>query len=89
MFKIIAIRPLNGCRDSALKCLKIGQLYYLCNDYTITENGISMRDNYVRPLPKDFFSPGNESQLQVNIAAIVGMNGDGKRFRGEFLFLQN
>ena len=37
-----------------------------------------MRDNYVRPLPKDFFSSGNGSQLQVNIAAIVGMNGDGK-----------
>lgn len=78
MFKLIAIRPLEGCRDSALKCLKIGQLYYLCNDYTITEDGISMRDNYVRLLPKDFFSPGNGSQLQVNIAAIVGMNGDGK-----------
>lgn len=78
MFKLIAIRPLEGCRDSALKCLKIGQLYYLCNDYTITEDGISMRDNYVRLLPKDFFSPGYGSQLQVNIAAIVGMNGDGK-----------
>ena len=40
---------------SALKCLKIEQMYYFCNDYIITDGGIRMRDEYVRPLPEDFF----------------------------------
>ena len=69
---------MRGCRLSALKCLRIGQMYYLCNDYTITEDGISMRDEYVKPLPEDFFSLDNRSSLEINISAVVGMNGDGK-----------
>ena len=78
MFKFIAIRPLKGCRESALKCLQIGQLYYFCNDYIITEEGIRMRDEYVRPLPEDFFTINGSSNPHVNISAVVGMNGDGK-----------
>ena len=78
MFKLIAIRPLKGCRKSALKCLKVGQIYYFCNDYIITEDGISLRDDYVKPLPEDFFSIGLNSDLRINVSAIVGMNGDGK-----------
>ena len=78
MFKLIALRPLEGCRESALKCLKKGQLYYFCNDYTITKDGICYRDEYVKPLPDDFFSLYGNSKLQVNVSAIVGMNGDGK-----------
>ena len=53
-------------------------MYYLCNDYTITEDGISMRDEYVKPLPEDFFFLDNRSSLEINISAVVGMNGDGK-----------
>ena len=78
MFKLIAIRPLKGCRKSALKCLKEEEIYYFCNDYTITEDGISLRDNYVRPLPDDFFSIEASSKIQINVSAVVGMNGDGK-----------
>lgn len=78
MFKLIAIRPLKGCRESALKCLTIGQMYYFCNDYIITDDGIRMRDEYVRPLPGDFFTTKGNNGLQVNISAVVGMNGDGK-----------
>ena len=78
MFKLIAIRPLKGCRKSALKCLKEGLMYYFCNDYVITEDGICMRDEYVRPLPEDFFSIKGSSNIQINVSAVVGMNGDGK-----------
>lgn len=78
MFKLIALRPLKGCRESALKCLKIGQMYYFCNDYIITEDGIRMRDEYVKPLPEDFFTTTESKGLRVNISAVVGMNGDGK-----------
>lgn len=78
MFKLIAIRPLKGCCKSVCKCLKIDKMYYFCNDYYITENGICLRDEYVKPLPNDFFSLGTSSTLQINISAVVGMNGDGK-----------
>ena len=67
MFKLIALRPLKGCRESALKCLKIGQMYYFCNDYIITEDGIRMRDEYVKPLPEDFFTTTESKGLRVNI----------------------
>ena len=36
------------------------------------------RDEYVRPLPEDFFTAKHNNGLQVNISAVVGMNGDGK-----------
>ncbi len=78
MFKLIAIRPLEGCRKSALKCLREGQLYYFCNDYRITGDGIELRDEYIRPLPGDFFKIKTSSPLQINVSAVVGMNGDGK-----------
>lgn len=37
-----------------------------------------MRDEYVRPLPEDFFSIKGSSNIQINVSAVVGMNGDGK-----------
>lgn len=78
MLKLIAIKPLDGCCASVCKCLSIGKMYYFCNDYYITEDGIELRDEYVKLLPKDFFSFGTKCTLQINISAIVGMNGDGK-----------
>lgn len=78
MLKLIAIKPLDGCCASVCKCLSIGKMYYFCNDYYITEDGIELRDEYVKLLPKDFFSLGTKRTLQINVSAIVGMNGDGK-----------
>lgn len=78
MFKLIAIRPLNGCAGYISKCLKIGEIYYFCNDYLITDDGISIRDEYIKILPEDFFSLDAPSKLQINVSAVVGMNGDGK-----------
>lgn len=78
MLKLLAVRPLPGCRQSALKCLRVGQMYYLCNDFRISENVVSLRDEYVQPLPSDFFSFSKEDSLNINVSAVVGMNGDGK-----------
>lgn len=77
MFKLIGVRPLKGCRQSILKCLKEGQMYYFCNDYIVADDKVISRD-YARPLPMDFFSLEKNPRLQVNISAIVGMNGYGK-----------
>ena len=73
MFKLIALRPLKGCCKSALKCLEVGQMYYFCNDYVITEDEIMLRDEYVRPLPEDFFTIDEQKNLKINVSAIVGM----------------
>ncbi len=78
MLKLLAVQPLEGCEKCVHKCLKIGQMYYLCNDYIITDDFISLRDEYVRELPVDFFSIEPHEKLQINVAAIAGMNGDGK-----------
>lgn len=78
MFKLIAIKPLKGCKQHILKCLKIDMMYYFCNDYTITNDGIEMCDEYVKPLSEDFFSLDKNPKLHINVSAVVGMNGDGK-----------
>lgn len=78
MLKIIAVKPLKGCLRSILKCLKEEHIYYFCNDYSITDEGIALRDKYVKPLPDNFFSTEENPRLQINISAVVGMNGDGK-----------
>lgn len=78
MFKLIAVRPLKGCRSSALKCLIEDQMYYFCNDYFITDDGICMRDEYVKPTPDSFFIIGGNTTIQMNVSAIVGKNGEGK-----------
>lgn len=78
MLKLIAIRPLPGCRQSALKCLRVGQMYYLCNDFRILEDSVALKDEFVRLLPADFFSLSPDDALNINVSAVVGMNGDGK-----------
>ena len=69
---------MEGCRKSVCKCLSVGKMYYFNNDYYITDDSICLRDEYIRLLPDDFFSLDATSTLQINISAVVGMNGDGK-----------
>ena len=78
MFKLIAVRPLKGCGKHILKCLIEEQMYYFCDDFVITESGIALREGHTKTLPNKFFSLGGMSELEVNISAVVGMNGDGK-----------
>ena len=78
MFKLIAVRPLKGCGKHILKCLIEEQMYYFCDDFVITEGGIALREGHTKTLPNKFFSLGGMSELEVNISAVVGMNGDGK-----------
>lgn len=78
MFKILAVRPLKGCGKHIRKCLEEGQMYYFCDDFVITEGGIALRDGHAKPLPNNFFGLSGSSGLEVNISAVVGMNGDGK-----------
>ena len=90
MFKLLAIRPLEGCASHIRKCLKTGMMYYFCNDYIIEPGShIRRRSKNIKPLKEDFFTVVSESDYSednrserksptVSVSAIVGMNGDGK-----------
>lgn len=89
MFKIIAIRVLPGCAEYIRKCLGVNQYYYLCNDYSVSENGsvITRRSENIAPLADDFFALSETHSMGVglNFSAIVGMNGDGKSLLVELI----
>lgn len=76
MFKIIALRVLDGCEEHIYKCLHVGMMYYFCNDYVIGEGRRCVRriSKNLKPIRNDFFGTCPE----VNVSAVVGMNGDGK-----------
>ena len=79
-FKLIAVRILPGCKESYVKCLKVGVFYYLNNDFVIADDGktIRRRSKYIDPLDDKFFCLDGDYNLQINLSAIVGKNGDGK-----------
>ena len=88
MFKLLALRVLDGCGKHIQKCLKKDVYYYFCSDFRFEEYGKVYRGSkYSKPLPEDFFSapsqepiPLNEETFTtiINVNAIVGKNGDGK-----------
>ncbi|MDL2277398.1 ATP-binding protein [Parabacteroides sp. OttesenSCG-928-G07] len=79
-FKLIALRPLDGCAEHILKCLSIGYTYYFSNDYIVSQDDkVEPAQTNLQPLSSGFFSnKGSANTPLVNISAIVGKNGDGK-----------
>jgi len=77
--KIIAIKPLEGCNKKFLKGLKEEQLYLFDKAYSIGEDGLIKYDK------ENDIQLFNQSDLQVNINAIVGRNGTGKSTLVELL----
>ncbi|MCP1301263.1 hypothetical protein NK356_18960 [Chryseobacterium sp. S0630] len=88
-FKIIAIRPLDGCHTNVLNNLSVNQFYFFSNNYkpTVDNNYVEKIEN--KSLPKNFFyNPivNSKSSLEfINIQAIVGKNGEGKSSLVELL----
>ena len=78
MLRLIAIRPLDGCRDYTLKCLHADETYYFCNLFDIAEDGTIVR----RRIPQNTAYEGiyqiNYGPTKLMLSAIVGKNGDGK-----------
>lgn len=96
-FKLLAIRPLDGCDKKFLKVLKEGVIYKMYNDYEFV-----MKDskkihsevksvNYNRTIPSDFYNIKTTSSvnpdLEINVSAIVGKNGSGKSSIIELLYV--
>lgn len=80
-FKLLAIRPLNGCNPKFLKNLKENQVYQFYNDYEFqfkdgneSKDVLNVKKNE-QTIPENFF--GND-KLKINVSAIVGKNGSGK-----------
>lgn len=88
-FKLIAIRPLEGCNTKFLKVLKAGEIYQFYNDYHFKFNNDGKKKEvvsieYIPTVPDNLYDVGD---LKVNISAIVGKNGSGKSSLLELLFL--
>ncbi len=83
-FKLIAIRPLEGCNEKFLKNLLPDQVYQFYNDYefvdgvgqTITDYPKSQPVKIVKEKKQDV--PKNLYGNNINVSAIVGKNGSGK-----------
>ncbi|MDB5232988.1 MAG: hypothetical protein JWN76_3793 [Chitinophagaceae bacterium] len=85
-FKLIGIKPLEGCSKKFLKVLQKNELYFFYKGYTVSstseqEEHIILDSNI---LPEDFFSNGNP---YISICAIVGKNGSGKSTLVELLYV--
>lgn len=86
-FKLLAIRPLEGCNEKYRKNLIPGQIYQFYQDYQFEisedENGkevVSVKPLEEDNIPSDLYSIKRENKpdLDINISAIVGKNGSGK-----------
>ena len=82
MFKLLAFQVLKDCEEYIRRCLKPDMIYYLCNDYDISGSNknwiISKTNGGDRGLDESFFKVSQNSNLNLNISAIVGENGSGK-----------
>jgi hypothetical protein len=92
-FKLLAIRPLEGCNKKYLKNLKAGMVYKFYRNYIyfIKDGGIDVeltQSNYDqfkgKPISKieSLINEGvdlySHADLKINISAVVGTNGSGK-----------
>ena len=89
-FKLLAIRPLEGCEKHILNNLQVNQFYFFDDAYEQYEeyDFIKKKENYNELTPEFYYSKNenSESTLQsININAIVGKNGSGKSSIIEFL----
>jgi hypothetical protein len=87
-FKLIAIRPLQGCDIKFLKNLKEEEIYKFYNDYKFIlddkEEDV-IKIEYNSSVPENLYDQG---KVKINISAIVGKNGSGKSSLVEFLLYQ-
>ena len=83
-FKLLAVRPLKGCKDYILKCLHEDVTYYLCNDFSIESNdegkyivtrnihamSAQVSDNF---FSLDSYSDDNpqKDSIKINMSAVV------------------
>jgi hypothetical protein len=77
-FKLLAIRPLEGCNKKFLKNLKPNQVYQFYNDYKFHFEEEDENKNVIKIEKLEQSVPENLYGDKINISAIVGKNGSGK-----------
>ncbi|WP_267402942.1 MULTISPECIES: hypothetical protein [unclassified Chryseobacterium] len=87
-FKLLAIRPLDGCNPKFLKNLEESRIYQFYNDYKFiqdNEGNINSLE-YKETVPEElYYQEEGDFKTKVNICAIVGKNGSGKSALVELL----
>lgn len=93
-FKLLAIRPLDGCNPKFLKNLEENRIYQFYNDFefldkdkkTIIDFG---KNKYIEVNSIKHIStvPNNLYGDKINISAIVGKNGSGKSSLVELMYV--
>lgn len=94
-FKLLAIRPLEGCSKKYCKNLQPGKFYQFYQDYKfepeLDPSGRKDLKIQILPtsVPEDLFTIKREKQpdLSVNISAVVGKNGSGKSALFDLLYI--
>ena len=82
-FKLLGIRPLEKCDSKYLKILREGHIYMFDQNYLIKQGEGYEEIKKIHEEPIDLYS---NSDLHININAIVGKNGSGKSSIIELLF---
>lgn len=90
-FKLLAIRPLEGCNKKFLKNLNPNQVYKFYDDYKFYIGNIESTDTLAGEITNIEYKPNNEVPenlfgKNINISAIVGKNGSGKSSLVELLY---
>lgn len=92
-FKLLAIRPLEGCDEKYRKNLIPGQIYQFYQDYKFNMSKDEKEVVSVTPLPSsvppDLYSIKRKGKpnLEINISAVVGKNGSGKSALFDLLYI--
>lgn len=94
-FKLLAIRPLDGCNEKFLKNLEENRIYQFYNDYKFLDKNDEVIKDFGKGIykgvkkiecketvPADLY---DQDQLKINVSAIVGKNGSGKSALVELL----
>jgi predicted ATPase len=82
-FKLLAIRPLDGCNPKFLKNLEENRIYQFYNDYEFVLDENKKEVIEIKPTPT---IPNNLYGDKINVSAIVGKNGSGKSALVELLY---
>lgn len=90
MFRILAIQVLKECKDSMRRCLVPGMMYYLNNEYVISDMSnskctVSRRTPFAKNIDEQFYRIDPDKNIRINVSAIVGENGAGKSTLVELL----
>ncbi|PJJ67341.1 AAA family ATPase [Chryseobacterium geocarposphaerae] len=89
-FKLIALRPLEGCDKNYKKILHENETYVFYNEYDFSRYNTKRREISIKKIHSPdlySFTNGLKKEIKLNISAIVGQNGSGKSSLVELFYV--